>query len=215
VLFPKPIAVLEPMCGYAEGLSILRDRVPVPISYEGFDYSENLIAKVKAQDPSLNVRVAEVTSFKSDGKFDLVILIGGLHHVFRHTEEVVRNLSSVLVDGGHFINLEPTHNNPIARLAREMIYKRSKFFDENTERGFDLVELDEVFLTAGFEKADQIYPGLLSHILYYNPDAFPWLNAGGEGLVRFLFGMEKRFYRSWVARKLSFATLTLWRKRTA
>ena len=49
-------------------------------------------------------------------------------------------------------------------------------------------------------------------MLYYNPDAFGWLNRGGAGLVRACFLMDRPFMRGHIGRKLSFATLSLWRK---
>ena len=68
------------------------------------------------------------------------------------------------------------------------------------------------FKDAGYEKVDEVYPGLLAYVLYYNPDAFPALNIGGGSLVRLLFCLDRLFWTTWVGRKMSFATMSLWRR---
>ena len=114
--------------------------------------------------------------------------------------------------GGHFISLEPTHNNALLRAIRTRIYRKNALFDAGTERGFEFDDLSNCFHRNGFALEDQIYAGLSSYVLYYNPDAFPSLNIGGAGMVRFLFGLDSLCFRNWIGRAFSFATLSLWRK---
>jgi hypothetical protein len=125
---------------------------------------------------------------------------------------VVRNLAPGLRPGGLFINLEPTHGNPVTKAVRDRIYRRNALFDERTERAFGVGELYAMFRGAGLELVEAQHPGLLSYVLYYNPDAFPNLNLGGERCVRAAFALDRPFLRTFVGRRLSFATLTLWRK---
>ena len=56
------------------------------------------------------------------------------------------------------------------------------------------------------------WPGLASYVLYYNPDAFPSLNLGGERAVRTAFALDRPFFRTPIGRFFSFATLSLWRR---
>jgi hypothetical protein len=121
-------------------------------------------------------------------------------------------LTSALRRGGYFINLEPTNGNSIARMVRERIYERNSLFDEKTERAFDVDTLFSFFQNAGLSLSKVMYPGLLSYVLYYNPDAFPSLNLGGERCVRAAFAADRLFFRTALGRILSFATLTAWRK---
>ncbi|MFC5046826.1 methyltransferase domain-containing protein [Aquimarina hainanensis] len=206
----QQLSVLEPMCGYSEGKSILEENIGNLGSYEGFDYSSVLIKKVKEKNPALHVYVQDISTFKSDKKFDIIIIIGGLHHVPSMCEQVVENLKNNLKEGGSFILLEPTHNNIIFRKIRERIYKKNELFDQETEKAFILKDLNQMFLKNGYTLKDQIYPGLLSYILFYNPDAFPFLNIGGKGLVKLLFRIDSLFFRNYIGRKLSFATLSLY-----
>lgn len=212
LLIKTDLNVLEPMCGYGEGRKIITTHVTPDFKYTGFDYSANLVEAIKAEDPDINISVADVTKFNVEEEFDLIILIGGLHHVYKYTEDVVERLRRALKSGGYLINFEPTHNNWIFRKIRENIYHQNNFFDQETEQGFELDELNAVFKNSGFKLIDQVYLGILAYILYYNPDAFPKLNLGGGGIVKTLFNLEKNFYRGYLARKFSFATLTLWKK---
>lgn len=209
------LRVLEPMCGFAEGKQILEKHFEHPIRYAGFDYSGPLVKRAKGIDPALDIVEGNILEFEageSEGEYDLMILIGGLHHVYERAGEALKRLSPALRAGGYFISYEPTHDWWGVRWVRDSVYRNNEIFDEETERGFALSELNDLFAQAGFELADQMYPGLLSYILFYNPDAFPLLNRGGPGLVRAAFALDAPFFRSWPGRKLSFATLSLWQK---
>jgi len=209
MLKDKKLSVLEPMCGYSEGKSILETNIGVLGSYEGFDYSSVLVEKVNKANPDLNVYVQDVSTFKSDKMFDIIIIIGGLHHVPSLCEKVVQNLRKNLTPNGAFIVLEPTHNNIVFRKIRERIYNKNTLFDQETEKAFRLKELNDLFLKNDYKLIDQIYPGLLSYILFYNPDAFPFLNIGGKGLVKLAFKLDTLFFRNYIGKKLSFATLSM------
>ena len=205
------IKILEPMCGDAEAYSVFHDQ-GYDIQYSGFDYSMEIVKKLNETRPELSVSFGDVTKFKTDEKFDVIIIIGGLHHVPDFAGQVVRNLSSHLKDGGYFINYEPTSGNPLFRLIRKMIYKKNAIFDETTERDFTNSELDSFFSHAGLRKHKTLYPGLLSYILYYNPYAFPNLNIGSTKFVRAIFEMEKWLFGVPFTKYISFVTLSIWKK---
>jgi SAM-dependent methyltransferase len=205
--------VLEPMCGFSDGKEILEKYLClVNFEYEGFDYSEKIIEYAKMKNPNLKIEVKNILDFDVEEKYHLVIIIGGLHHVYNYTEEVIYKIYKCLKKGGYFINFEPTNNNLFLELIREKVYKSNSIFDEETEGDYKLLDLNKFYKNAGFEIKDQIYPGLLSYILYYNPDAFPWLNIGGTKLVKLIFKMDKLFFRNFIGKKFSFATLSLLKK---
>lgn len=204
--------VLEPMCGYAEGKSILENHLNVNIEYEGFDYSDTFLDIVKRTNPSIKVSKMDATKFKPIKKYDLVILIGGLHHIYDFARDFVNTIYDALNDGAYFINFEPTQNNIIYKIIRTQIYKKNPMFDYETEKGFDVTQLNDIYLSCRFKIIDQIYPGLLSYILYFNPEAFPFFNIGNERGTKLLFNIEKPFFRNFIGWKCSFATLTLLKK---
>lgn len=208
-LVPEGGDVLEAMCGYSEGKTILESRLPVRFNYSGFDFSRPLVDLAQKKYPDARIFVGDATQFDEIEAYDLIILIGGLHHVFRHTDDVLVRMHRALKPRGHFINLEPTQDNRLFKKIREHVYAKNGLFDADTEQAYDLSELNRAYRRAGFAIVDQMYPGLLSYVLYYNPDAFPALNHGGTKAVRALFSIDRIFFRSRIGRYFSFATLSL------
>ena len=144
--------------------------------------------------------------------YDIIILIGGLHHVPDYAETVCSNLSKSLKKGGYFINFEPTNNNIFVRCIRNLIYKKNHIFDECTERAFSLSRYNSMFINSGLTIYRQFFPGLLGYVLYYNPDAFPFLNKGTTITVDRIFDKECKYYASRFGRWMSFCTFSIFRK---
>lgn len=207
--------VLEAMCGEADGLDIFARNSSARFVYTGFDFSKNMVAMARKKHPEANVFWADATAFSEKSNYDVALIIGGLHHVYQHKEQVVENIHGALRDGGLFINFEPTHNNIVTRKAREVIYEKNSFFDEATERGFSTNELDALMSSKGFEVVSQMYPGLLAYVLWYNPDAFPFLNMGSDIFVRSILKFEEKIWHTPFAKLLSFTTLSCYRKKYA
>jgi SAM-dependent methyltransferase len=208
----KVSSVIEPMCGMSEAYVIIEKNLKKKISYLGFDYSNEMVTLSQKANPTLNIMCADVTNFSTDQKFDMVVIIGGLHHVHGHVEKVLHLMKNILRPEGYFLSFEPTSNNAMFRAIRERIYRRNDLFDAETERGFEYVELCQIFESVGFKKVDEVFPGLLAYILYYNPDAFPSLNFGHPNLAKLLFSLDRLIWTSYLGRKLSFATISLWQK---
>ena len=209
----RRIKVLEPMCGMGEGFEILSRYVTSDVSYSGFDYSEEMVDSLKTKVPSANVWHADATTFKPErDAYDVIILIGGLHHTPGFAGAIVKSLSQGLRSEGLFINFEPTHGNALFRGVREYIYRSNSLFDSQTERAFAVEELLGFFSDAGLNLTKIRFPGLISYVLYYNPDAFPALNFLGGRMVKATFAVDRLFYTNSIGRFLSFATLSIWRK---
>ena len=208
---PAKAKILEPMCGSGEGLEILSSILSSELYYEGFDYSEEVVAA--AGERSGRIWQADVTKFVPERDYyDAAILIGGLHHVPDHAGDVVQNITSALKPGGLFINFEPTNGTLLHRLIRERIYDANDIFDQETERAFSVSQLFGYFKEARLERVRCSFPGLLAYTLYYNPYAFPALNLGGPRAVKTAFCVDRLFLSNVIGRLLSFATLSIWRK---
>ena len=209
----RPVKVLEPMCGFGDGFFIVKNFLSDQLTYSGYDYSDAVIGMVRQQNPSLNVWQADATKYDPPSSiFDIVIIIGGLHHVFRHAPEIVAKCARALTPSGLFISFEPTYGNRITRSVRERIYRTNSLFDADTERSFAVSELLNMFRSAGLFPYKIAYPGLLSYVLYFNPDAFPSLSIGGTTCVKALFSVDRLIYRGRIGRFFSFATLSIWEK---
>jgi SAM-dependent methyltransferase len=206
------LRVLEPMCGFADGKYILEKILGLSVDYTGFDYSESVVSTLRKKRPDLRIMHSNVETYHSDELFDLIILIGGLHHVPHIAGQVVQNLARSMRPGGYFISFEPTNGNPAYRKIRQAIYRLNPLFDEQTERAFEVEELFSIFRNSGLQIVDVIYPGLLSYVLYYNPEAFPWINVAGPGMVKATFRLDRMLFRNWFGKIFSFATMSLWQK---
>lgn len=203
---------LEPMCGYGDGYEILSRYLQADFTYQGFDYSAVLVEIANQIKPDLVINQGNVLDYTAPRQYDLIILIGGLHHVYYDAQKALHNLSNLLVPGGLFINLEPTHNNYFFKKVRDYVYRKNSLFDQEAEQGFGLAELNCLFENSGFQLLEQIYPGLLAYILYFNPDAFQGLALGNTSSVKRIFNLEKPLYSSFIGKYFSFATISLWKK---
>lgn len=209
----RTITMIEPMCGYAEGMEIVRDIFELDCEYFGFDYSDVIVEKLSADFSEGHVWQADATTYEPISEnFDLVFLIGGLHHVPDHAREVVRNMAGGLKRNGMFISFEPTFGNPLFKFVREAIYRKNAIFDDQTERSFSTSELRELFTSAGLQEVRTFYPGLSAYIFYYNTYAFPFLNRGGSNFVDFFFRIDRLIMNTLLGKALSFATVSIWRK---
>ncbi len=209
--FDSKPEVLEAMCGAGDGYDILSKYIP-DFEYSAFDYSEKMVDFAKEKFQGKNIYWADITKLNQVEEYDLILVIGGLHHVYQHKELAVENISKALKPNGYFICYEPTHNNILLRKVREYTYKKNALFDEETERAFTTNELNTLMQTYNLDLVKQTFPGLLAYVLWYNPDAFPFLNKGSNSLVKFVLACEKRFYASSLAKFFSFSTLSCYKK---
>ena len=208
----KSIDVLEPMCGFADGMLIAQRYLSDKTNYTGYDYSDEVIKSLKEEGLS-NVWQADATVYEPpEAAYDAIILFGGLHHTPDHASVIVDRCARSLKRGGLFINFEPTFGNTLFKTVREWIYNRNSLFDAVTERQFGVEELLDKFRNAGLTPVKVLFPGLVSYVLFYNPDAFPYLNIGGTRLVKMSFQMDRLFFDKAIGRLLSFATLSVWER---
>lgn len=206
----KNFKVLDIMCGKGE-LYYLVNKYLHSFSYEGLDISEEMIAAGKKENPDINLKVCDILSYQTNNKYDIIIISGGLHHIFAQAETVLKKVASWLVPGGYFVNLEPVHNNLLTKTIRNRIYSSNDLFDEQTEQGFSSAQLNQIGARAGLQLQTSYFPGLLSYVLWYNPDCFPMLNKGPFLLTKIMTDFESRFWSGTMARYFTFAQLAIWK----
>lgn len=209
----KRFYVLEPMCGFGTGKKIMdeiygKERV----IYSGFDACSEIIDIAQKLNPYADFRVGDVLDMTDKKKWDVLIVLGGVHHVPAYAPEVFEKFYEALVPGGILINFEPTYNNVFTKLVTKGIYHKSSSFENETERRFSLNELNFMYKVAGFKIKKQLYPGLLSYLLWYNPQIFKWFNVGNMKLIRKVFTKECFLYSQRFGRKWSAATFSVLQK---
>ena len=205
--------ILEPMCGYAEGYDIIKNFSNIIINnYSGFDYSENIVNYCNNNRKNLNIYFLDIINFNESNKFDLAIIIGGFHHVYRDADLAIKNVSNSIKSNGYIINFEPTNEMKIIKNVRAKIYKYNNFFDEKSEKDFNLKQLNNIFQNHDLDLINNYRVGYLAYIFFYNPDAFPIFSKIPKFLVRFLFNIDILISRIFFINKLSFATISIYKK---
>lgn len=121
-------------------------------------------------------------------------------------------MAEMLVDGGYFVNIEPTYNNIIFKYLSSCIYKNNVNFNEKTERRFGLEELNHIYISCNLKIKRQIYPGLMAYLLWNNPNVFPLLNRGNKALVKAAFHVDRLFMHNFIGKRLSVATYSVLEK---
>jgi len=150
--------ILEVGCGAGFSVDYLRGKF---INYTGVDYSENLIkyAIKHNSDTGVKFEHLNVNDFDTELKFDVVLMIGVLHHI-ANPENVIKLLSKILAPNGIIVVNEPQVGNPLIGLLRKI----RKKIDNNYSS--DQVEFTERKIYLMFEKCGHVVKtfsqGLLS-----------------------------------------------------
>lgn len=181
--------ILDLGCGTGFFLAELEQRHPGAI---GLDISHAMLKVSDQYVPGARLVTgdAERLPFRP-GTFDVVFCKGSLHHTRDHVA-FLTHCRKALGPGGVLIMSEPCNDNPLIRLARKVLYRKSKHFDEGdegfTERG--IVGLCE---QAGFRVTKVKKYGVLAYTFAGFPDHLGILRyvPGNALLTRAFIGLDR------------------------
>ena len=168
--------ILDLGCGTGFFLAELEARHPGSV---GLDISHEML-KVSDQyvpDARLVTGDAERPPFQP-GVFDVVFCKGSLHHTRDHVG-FLTHCRKALNPEGVLIMSEPCNDNPLIRLARKILYRRSAHFDEG-DQGFTRKGIIGLCEQAGFEVRLVRRYGVLAYVFAGFPDHL--------GVLRFIPG---------------------------
>ena len=136
--------ILEVGCGAGFSVKYLKGKF---VNFTGLDYSENLIKYAKKYNSytGVNFECLNVNDFNPEIKFDVVLMIGVLHHM-TEPEKVIESLSRILNQDGIIVVNEPQAGNPLIGLLRKI----RKKIDDNYST--DQVEFTEAEIYSMFKK---------------------------------------------------------------
>jgi SAM-dependent methyltransferase len=151
--------VLEVGCGAGFGAEYLRGRYH---HYIGIDHSRRLIEVAVEKNSGDDVRfeATSVASFEPPWRFDLIFMVGVLHHL----EDAARSLKTVagwLAPGGYLVANEPQPANPLVRAARRARTRFDRSYSSEQEE-ISAGELRAFFEGAGLEQIAIIPQGFVS-----------------------------------------------------
>ncbi len=181
--------ILDLGCGTGFFLAELEAHHPGSI---GLDISHEML-KVSDQyvpDARLITADAEKLPFQP-ACFDVVFCKGSLHHTRDHVG-FLRNCREALADDGVLIMSEPCNDNPIIRLARALLYKKSKHFDEG-DQGFTRKGIVSLSEQAGFEVVKVKKYGVLAYTFAGFPDHLGFLRfiPGNAWITRAFLAIDR------------------------
>ena len=134
-VLPRNEKILEGGCGLGPYLIRLRQ---LGYDVEGIDYNEGPIQKILEYDPTLPVKVGDVTAIPyKDGTFGGYLSLGVIEHFTEGPEVAIREAHRVLKKGG-VLYLAVPRNHLFMRLAAPVQFvKSSKFLRRMLNRPDD------------------------------------------------------------------------------
>ena len=139
--------ILDLGCGTGFFLAELERGHPGAV---GLDISHDMLKVSEQYVPGARLVTADAERLPfRPGAFDVVFCKGSLHHVRDHVR-FLANCREALRSGGCLIMSEPCNDNPLIRLARTVLYRRSPHFDEG-DQGFTKKGIVGLCEQAGFE----------------------------------------------------------------
>lgn len=159
--------VLEAMCGGGQTTEYLLDRRAF---VTGLDISPQQTDHFARRHPrATTITASMLNSGLEDSSFDLVSIVGGIHHMPPNVDEAITEVHRILKPGGYFCFMEPHSEAVVDRVRREW-YKRDPLFAEN-EEAINMSELHEKFADR-FEFKSEHYRGNLGYLFVLNSMVF-------------------------------------------
>ena len=153
----------------------------------GFDISHEMLKVSEQYVPGARVVTGDAEKMPfADKSFDVVFCKGSLHHMRDHVG-FLADCRRLLRKDGVLIMSEPCNDNPIIRLARALLYKKSEHFDEG-DQGFTRAGILKLCEQAGFEMTTVKKYGVFAYVFAGFPDHLGILRyIPGNALITKLF----------------------------
>jgi ubiquinone/menaquinone biosynthesis C-methylase UbiE len=181
--------LLDIGCGTGFFLAELVEKHPRAI---GFDISHAMLKVSEQYVPGARVVTGDAERMPfADESFDVVFCKGSLHHMRDHVG-FLSDCRRLLRADGVLIMSEPCNDNPIIRLARAILYKRSEHFDEG-DQGFTRKGILKLCEQAGFEMTTVKKYGVLAYVFAGFPDHLGVLRfvPGSALITRLLIAVDR------------------------
>jgi SAM-dependent methyltransferase len=143
---PPASSVLEVGCGGGFAARYLEGRCG---RYCGIDYAEQLIAYARQHNsrPGATFQAVSAEQFSADEPFDVVLMIGVLHH-FDQMLPTLRHLVGLVRPGGWVVANEPHPGNPLVHAARAVRRRVDRSYSPD-QRELAAGELEQLYRAAG------------------------------------------------------------------
>ncbi|GMQ29563.1 class I SAM-dependent methyltransferase [Algoriphagus confluentis] len=159
VNFNENTRVLEVGCG--AGFSVNYLDKPY-LAYVGVDYSQGLIdyANQYNSKPKAQFICANIKEYQPEEKFDVIFMIGVLHH-FDDMQGILAHIVSFLKPGGVLVANEPQSSNPLIQGLRNLRTKLDKSYSDDQVQLIP-EDLKRLYESVGLEKIQVFGQGYFS-----------------------------------------------------
>ena len=161
------MSVLEAMCGGGQATNYLMER---KAHVTGLDISPRQTANFLKRHPNASVLCGSILrSGIASETFDLVSVVGGIHHMPPNVSECIEEIHRILKRGGYFCFMEP-HSEAVIDRVRRAWYKRDPLFAKN-EEAINMSELHRTFEDR-FEFRHEHFRGNFGYLFVLNSMVF-------------------------------------------
>jgi ubiquinone/menaquinone biosynthesis C-methylase UbiE len=198
---------LDAMCGSGQATRWLRAH---GAQVTGVDLSETAMARFRERWPQCEAHCASVTALDfSDQSFDIITVVGGLHHVHPHVKKAMAEFHRLLKPGGYLCLIEP-HAGSLPDFFRKLWYSldRRNFAPNEASIDIDRLQADN---RQHFEFIARRYFGSFGYLFLINSMILRMPRALKKALAPLAFGQEK-IASLWSTKLLSCGVACRWRK---
>jgi len=161
--------VAEICCGRGEAIELLKHKIGCAV---GVDISTAMLEQARcahAENKFLFIQGDATALPLSNGAFDSVFMLGGIHHV-PDRKRLFSEVARILKPGGRFYFREPVSDFILWRAIRAIIYRVSPTLDHETERPLLYRETAPVLDLANLELCVWRTCGFVGFCLFMNSD---------------------------------------------
>lgn len=130
--------------------------------YDGVDYAENLIRFAREHNSSEKAvfHATDIGDFAPDMKYDVIFMIGVLHH-FSHLQVSFDHVVSLLKPGGWILANEPQPSNVLIKMARKIRQGMDPSYSSD-QVTLSRKDLRDLYINSGLEQVSVVPQGLFS-----------------------------------------------------
>jgi len=129
----------ELMCGDGPATEFAKRRWP-SVRCQGYDISPRACAAYTERTGFPAHSFDIITAPLPTSAFDVIAIVGGLHHVVGDLDPVIRNIHQALAPGGILTMMEPNRDY-VLESVRRLWYRFDKYFDETAEAALSYPDL--------------------------------------------------------------------------
>lgn len=201
------MTALEAMAGAGAASTYLKERGAKPL---GLDISERQISLYRECHPDCDAICGSILNSGLEGEsLDLVVAVGGLHHLYPHVDRCIAEIHRILKPGGYFCFCDP-HTSSLMDRLRQIWYR----FDPVFAEGEAAINIEELLVKNKqlFEIEVVKFVGNVAYLGVFNSSVFR-VPSGLKNLYAAPFMELEAFLNRLLPRILACCVVCRWRKR--